>query len=203
MTLIYIVDDDDAVRDSLAILLESAGFEVESFAAAEPALDRCKVKLPACVVTDVRMPGMDGLALHHALIAAKIDVPVIIMTGHGEVPLAVGAMKAGVSDFVEKPFTDESIFASVTEAIRKSANRHNKQVASPEMLGRFESLTPREREVFDLLIAGDPNKIIAHVLDISVRTVEIHRARVMEKMKAKSLPELVRMAMELDVLKVS
>lgn len=203
MTLIYIVDDDDAVRDSLAILLESAGFEVEAFVAAESALERCRAQLPACVVTDVRMPGMDGLSLHHALMSANIDVPVIIMTGHGEVPLAVSAMKAGVSDFVEKPFTDDYIIASVAEAIRKGQNRQNKQAVSPEMLGRFESLTPREREVFDLLIAGDPNKIIAHVLDISIRTVEIHRARVMEKMKAKSLPELVRMAMDLDVLKVS
>lgn len=203
MTLIYIVDDDDAVRDSLVVLLESAGLEVESFAAAAPAFDRCRVQLPACVVTDVRMPGMDGLQLHHALIAANIDVPVIIMTGHGEVPLAVSAMKAGVSDFVEKPFTDDSILTSVAEAIRKNENRQSKQVASAEMVARLESLTAREREVFDLLIAGDANKIIAHHLDISVRTVEIHRARVMEKMRAKSLPELVRMAMELDVLKVS
>nr|WP_298690051.1 response regulator [uncultured Dongia sp.] len=203
MTLIYVVDDDDAVRDSLAILLESAGLEVETFAAAQPALDRCREKTPDCVVTDVRMPGMDGMALFGALTAAKIAVPVVIMTGHGEVPLAVSAMKAGVADFVEKPFTDESMLASIAEAMRNGQERHKPRLADTELLARLESLTAREREVFDLLVMGDANKIIAHALDISVRTVEIHRARVMEKTRAKSLPELVRLAMELGVLKSS
>lgn len=201
MTLIYVVDDDDAVRDSLAILLESAGLEVEAFPGAQPALDRCREKIPDCVVTDVRMPGMDGMALFGALIDAGIDVPVVIMTGHGEVPLAVSAMKAGVADFVEKPFTDEVMLASIAEAMRNGQDRHKRRPVSPEITERLASLTAREREVFDLLIMGDPNKVIAHALDISIRTVEIHRARVMEKMRAKSLPELVRLAMELGVLK--
>jgi two-component system, LuxR family, response regulator FixJ len=203
MTLIYIVDDDDAVRDSLGVLLESAGLQVECFPGAEAVLERCRTQAPDCVVTDVRMPGMDGMALFGALGAANVDAPVIIMTGHGEVPLAVAAMKAGVADFVEKPFNDDSILLSISGAIKKHQDRLKIRPASVEMQGRLESLTAREREVFDLLVAGDANKIIAHALDISIRTVEIHRARVMEKMKAKSLPELVRMAMELGTLKVS
>lgn len=203
MTLVYIVDDDDAVRDSLGILLESAGLMIETFPGAEPVLERCQVKVPDCLVTDVRMPGMDGMALFAALGKAGIDVPVIIMTGHGEVPLAVAAMKAGVSDFVEKPFTDEAILDAISGSIRKHQDRLRLHPASAELQSRLDSLTAREREVFDLLVAGDANKIIAHALDISTRTVEIHRARVMEKMKAKSLPELVRMALELRTLRLS
>jgi two-component system response regulator FixJ len=203
MTLVYIVDDDDAVRDSLSILLESAGLTIEAFAGAELVLARCAEKVPDCLVTDVRMPGMDGMALFAALAKADIDVPVIIMTGHGEVPLAVAAMKAGVADFVEKPFTDEAILESIAAAVKKHQDRLRLRPASAELQGRLDSLTAREREVFDLLVAGDPNKIIAHALDISIRTVEIHRARVMEKMKAKNLPELVRMALELGTLKLS
>ncbi|WP_374650863.1 response regulator transcription factor [Dongia sp.] len=203
MTLVYIVDDDDAVRDSLGILLESAGLSIEAFPGAGPVLDRCKAQVPDCVVTDVRMPGMDGMALFGALGKAGIDVPVVIMTGHGEVPLAVAAMKAGVSDFVEKPFTDEAILTAISGAIKKHQDRLRLRPASADLQARLDSLTTREREVFDLLVAGDANKIIAHALDISIRTVEIHRARVMEKMKAKSLPELVRMALELGTLKLS
>lgn len=203
MTLVYIVDDDDAVRDSLSILLESAGLTIEAFPGAEPVLARCAEKAPDCLVTDVRMPGMDGMTLFSALAKAGIDVPVIIMTGHGEVPLAVSAMKAGVADFVEKPFTDEAILESIATAVRKYQDRLRLRPASAELQGRLESLTAREREVFDLLVAGDANKIVAHALDISIRTVEIHRARVMEKMKAKNLPELVRMALELGALRLS
>lgn len=203
MTLVYIVDDDDAVRDSLSILLESAGLSIESFPGAEAVLARCTEKVPDCLVTDVRMPGMDGMALFAALAKAEIDVPVIIMTGHGEVPLAVAAMKAGVADFVEKPFTDEAILESIAAAVKKHQDRLRLRPASAELQGRLDSLTAREREVFDLLVSGDANKIIAHALDISIRTVEIHRARVMEKMKAKNLPELVRMALELGTLKLS
>lgn len=203
MTLVYIVDDDDAVRDSLSLLLESAGLDIEAFPGAEPVLVRCAEKVPDCLVTDVRMPGMDGMALFAALAKAEIDVPVIIMTGHGEVPLAVAAMKAGVADFVEKPFTDEAILGAIGAAVKKHQDRLRLRPASAELQGRLDSLTAREREVFDLLVAGDANKIIAHALDISIRTVEIHRARVMEKMKAKNLPELVRMALELGALKLS
>lgn len=203
MTMIYIVDDDDAVRDSLGMLLESAGLTVESFPSALSALDRCKQKRPDCLLTDIRMPGMDGLALQRALTEAGIDVPVIMMTGHGEVPLAVAALKAGASDFIEKPVADDVILASIGDALGKSHDQIGTKQVNRALQERINLLTPREREVFNLLVAGDANKVIAYRLDISIRTVEIHRARVMDKMKARSLPELVRLAMALDLLQPS
>ena len=200
MTLVFIVDDDDGVRDSLSILIESAGFEVESFDLAIAALDRCRQKKPDCILTDIRMPGMDGLEFQEKLIENGIDAPVIIMTGHGDVRLAVRTMKAGASDFIEKPFSDDVIVSSLTSAINKRTNRRAMSSPDAELVGRLDGLTAREREVLELLVAGDPNKVVAYRLQISPRTVEIHRARVMEKMRAKSLPELVRMAIELGVL---
>jgi len=192
--LVYIVDDDEAVRDSLVLLLESAGHLVEAFEAAAQALASCRSRLPACVVTDVRMPEMDGLEFQERLASARIDVPVIVMTGHADVPLAVRAMKAGAVDFIEKPFSDDAILASIETAMKRGS-----RAADPDLIERLQSLTPREREVLELLVIGHPNKVIAHRLDISPRTVEIHRAHVMEKMKARSLPELVRTAMQAGV----
>jgi two-component system response regulator FixJ len=197
MTLIYIVDDDEAVRDSISILMESAGYEVEVFELAWAALDRCRMRRPDCILSDVRMPGMDGIEFQEKLTETGIDVPVVIMTGHGDVRLAVRAMKAGALDFIEKPFDDNAVLASIKEAITKHAARQTPTPLDAELAARLETLTPREREVLDLLVAGDPNKVIAYRLQISPRTVEIHRARVMEKMRARSLPELVRMAMTL------
>jgi two-component system response regulator FixJ len=198
--LIYVVDDDDGVRDSLSILIESAGFHVQAFESAAAALTRCQAHKPACVLTDVRMPGMDGLEFQSKLVECGIEVPVIIMTGHGDVPLAVRAMKIGASDFIEKPFYDDVILASIADAIAKSRGHTAKNPVDAELRARLESLTAREREVLDLLVAGHPNKVVAYRLDISPRTVEIHRARVMEKMRAKSLPELVKMAIVLGVV---
>jgi two-component system response regulator FixJ len=196
--LVYIVDDDEAVRDSLGLLLESAGHLIEAFEAAAEALESCRTRLPACIVTDVRMPEMDGLEFQEKLAASGIDVPVIVMTGHADVPLAVRAMKAGAVDFIEKPFQDEAILASIEIAMKRQS-----RAVDPALMERLESLTPREREVLELLVIGHPNKVIAHRLDISPRTVEIHRAHVMEKMKAKSLPELVRTAMQAGVTPLS
>jgi two-component system response regulator FixJ len=192
--IIYIVDDDEAVRDSLSLLLESAGHLVEAFEVAADALASCRTQVPACVITDVRMPEMDGLEFQEKLSSARIDVPVIVMTGHADVPLAVRAMKAGAVDFIEKPFSDDAILASIETAMKRQS-----RAADPDLIERLQSLTPREREVLELLVVGHPNKVIAHRLDISPRTVEIHRAHVMEKMKAKSLPELVRTAMQAGV----
>jgi two-component system response regulator FixJ len=197
MTLIYVVDDDEAVRDSISVLMESAGYQVEVFELAWAALDRCRVRRPDCILSDVRMPGMDGIEFQEQLTENGIDVPVVIMTGHGDVRLAVRAMKAGALDFIEKPFDDHAVLASIQEAITKNAARQAPKPVDAELAARLETLTAREREVLDLLVAGDPNKVIAYRLQISPRTVEIHRARVMEKMRAKSLPELVRMALEL------
>jgi two-component system, LuxR family, response regulator FixJ len=192
--LIYVVDDDEAVRDSLALLLESANHLVEVFEAAADALNACQARLPSCIITDVRMSEMDGLEFQEKLALKRIDVPVIVMTGHADVPLAVRAMKAGAVDFIEKPFSDDAILASIDTAMARSA-----RMVDPALMARIESLTPREREVLELLIVGHPNKVIAHRLDISPRTVEIHRAHVMEKMQAKSLPELVRITMQAGV----
>jgi two-component system, LuxR family, response regulator FixJ len=195
---IYVVDDDDAVRDSLALLLEAAGLRVEAFAGAAEALRRCRVERPACVVTDVRMPGMDGLELQRQLSRLHAQLPVIVITGHGDVPLAVQAMKAGALDFIEKPFSDQVILASIEAAVTRG-----RRGAAAAVTGKFGEhlarLTPRERDVFHQLIVGNPNKVIAHNLSISARTVEIHRARVMEKMEVRSLPELVRRAIEAGV----
>jgi two-component system response regulator FixJ len=192
--LVFIVDDDEAVRDSLELLLESAGHVVKAFEAAADALESCRARLPACIVTDVRMPEMDGLEFQERLVATGIQVPVIVMTGHADVPLAVRAMKAGAVDFIEKPFSDETMLAGIEAALKRRPS-----AIDPALMERLDSLTPREREVLELLVIGHPNKVIAHRLDISPRTVEIHRAHVMEKMKAKSLPELVRSAMQAGV----
>jgi two-component system, LuxR family, response regulator FixJ len=195
---IFVVDDDEPVRHSLALLLEAVGLDVEAFASAEDVLTRCQTTRPACVVTDVRMPGMDGLELQQRLSKLHADVPVIVITGHGDVPLAVQAMKAGAVDFIEKPFSDDVILASIESA---ASTRYVKKTGTvTDVIGkRIGRLTPRELEVFQQLILGHPNKVIAYHLNISARTVEIHRARVMEKMEAKSLPGLVRMAIEAGV----
>jgi two-component system, LuxR family, response regulator FixJ len=193
---IYVVDDDDAVRDSLALLLESAGLRVEAFAGAAEALARCREQRPACVVTDVRMPEIDGLELQRRLTELYARLPVIVITGHGDVPLAVEAMKAGAVDFIEKPFSDDVILSSIEAALMRPQRSGGTGVVSGEIAARLSRLTPRERGVFHQLIVGHPNKVIAYNLGISARTVEIHRARVMEKMEVRSLPELVRLAID-------
>jgi len=196
---VYVVDDDDAVRDSLALLLEAAGLRVEAFAAAAEVLVRCRDERPACVVTDVRMPEMDGLQLQQRLAQLHAQLPVIVITGHGDVPLAVQAMKAGAVDFIEKPFSDEVILASIETAVTHGRRSVGAGAVRREIADRLARLTPRELEVFHQLILGHPNKVIAHNLNISARTVEIHRARVMDKMEVRNLPELVRLAIEAGV----
>lgn len=188
------MDDDADVRDSLRLLLESSDFHVETFDSANAFLLHPHAP-HSCVVTDVRMPGMDGLALQEELGRRNNLLPVIIMTGHGDVPLAVRAMRAGAIDFLEKPFEHEALVASIKRALEmrsRSLNRHATARAAEDLLGQ---LTERERQVFELLVAGKPNKVVAFELDISPRTVEIHRARVMEKSGARSLAELVRLAL--------
>lgn len=192
--LIYVVDDDDAVRDSLTLLLESSGHRVVAFEGAAGALAACGERRPDCIITDVRMPEIDGLEFQERLRRGRIETPVIVMTGHADVPLAVRAMKAGAADFIEKPFSDEVLLTSIKTALARVGRG-----ADAVIDARLESLTPRERDVLELLVVGHPNKVIAHRLDISPRTVEIHRARVMEKMQVKSLAELVRMAIQAGI----
>ena len=194
----HVIDDDEAVRHSIEFLLRAANIDVKVYDSAVAFLAALPAIKSGCVVTDVRMPEMDGLELQRRLAELHPQLPVIIITGHADVPLAVQAMKAGAVDFIEKPFSDEVILASIETALKRRRSGAPAGVSGPfaERLGR---LTPRERDVFHQLIVGHPNKVIAYNLNISARTVEIHRARVMEKMQVRSLPELVRLAIEAGV----
>jgi two-component system response regulator FixJ len=196
---VVVVDDDEAVLDSLRVLLESEGFEVETFQRASIFLQRFKGELPGCLIADVRMPDMDGLDLLQALAARGPLPPVIVITGHGEIPMAVRAMKLGARDFLEKPFDTADLIRSVRNSLTGPATPAV-AVADREMGQRLERLTPREREVLEQLVIGRSNKGIARELAISPRTVEIHRARVMEKMRAESLSQLVRMALAAGIV---
>ena len=195
---IHVVDDDPAVRDSLAFLLESAGLPARTYDSAVAFLAIAPGLASGCVLTDVRMPEMDGLELQRRIAALGGNLAVVVMTGHGDVPIAVEALKAGARDFLEKPFGDERLLTVVREALAVSQRAWEEQQASAEVGTRFASLTPREREVLQHLVAGHPNKTIAYDLGTSPRTVEVQRARVMEKMGARSLAELVRMVLALE-----
>jgi two-component system response regulator FixJ len=189
---IYVVDDDEAVRDSLQALLESHGYRVAAFASAEAFLASYRPGQPSCAIVDLRMPGMDGLALIERVLADGARLPMIMVTGHGDVPLAVKAMKAGARDFVEKPYANETILGAVAQAMETGVAPEADDVPA-ETAARIGALTPRERDVLEQLLVGHPNKIIAFELKISPRTVEIHRANLMKKMRADSLSQLVRM----------
>jgi two-component system, LuxR family, response regulator FixJ len=191
--VIFVVDDDEDVRDSMRALLEASGFAAETFASAGSFLSSGWDGRTGCLIADIRMPDMDGLELQEELARRKAALPVIIMTGHGDVPLAVRAMKAGAIDFLEKPVDEALLMESIRRALDAAETSASVSAETQEARSRIAALTDRERQVMDLMAAGRPNKIIAYELDISPRTVEIHRARVMEKMKAKSLAELVRM----------
>lgn len=190
---VHVVDDDPAVRDSLSFLLESAGLVVRTYASAAEFLAEAPRLREGCVLTDVRMPDIDGLTLQRRLAELGSRVPVIVMTGHGDVPIAVEALKTGASDFLEKPFDDQHLLRAIGTALKASEAEKLRWEAAEALRNRLESLTPREREVLDRLVAGHPNKTIAYDLGTSPRTVEVQRARVMEKMGARSLAELVRM----------
>jgi len=190
---VYIVDDDEAVRDSLSFLLESKGYVIKSFSSALDFLAAAPALPIGCLIVDIRMPAIDGLELQERLKAGGLDFPMIVITGHADVPLAVRAMKAGAIDFIQKPFTSETILDGLAEALSRSPNeRDPAAAAAAEKLAR---LSRREREVLAGLLGGLPNKSIAYDLEISPRTVEIYRARVMSKMEARSLSELIRIAL--------
>jgi two-component system, LuxR family, response regulator FixJ len=191
---VYIVDDDEAVRDSLSVLLESRAYAVRSFGSAPEFLAAAALVPVGCLIADIRMPEMDGLELQQHLIDHSLHFPLIVITGHGDVPLAVRAMKAGAVDFIEKPFTSEAILNSLDIALSRLA-ASSEQDPTATAAAKLALLSPREREVLEGLLAGLPNKTIAYDLAISPRTVEIHRARVMDKMGARSLSELIRLAL--------
>ena len=198
---VYVIDDDEAVRDSLLFLLDSAGFEVTLFETAQQLLDTLPALSFGCVVSDVRMPGIDGIELLKRLKAAHSAFPIVVMTGHGDVPLAVEAMKLGAVDFLEKPFEDDRLIAMIETAIRQAEPAAKSEAVTQDVAARAASLSPRERQVMDGLIAGMSNKLIAREYDISPRTIEVYRANVMTKMQANSLSELVRLAMRAGLIK--
>ena len=198
--IVHVIDDDDAMRDSLAFLFKSAKMPAETYESADAFMSKLPQLNGGCVVTDVRMPGMSGLDLLKRLRELKIGVPVIVITGHGDVPLAVEAMKHGASDFLEKPFDDDLLLGAVRSALSQQASDQERETMRSAVRHRLELLSARERQVLDGLVAGHPNKTIAYDLGISPRTIEIYRANVMTKMEASSLSELVRMALMVDLL---
>jgi two-component system response regulator FixJ len=198
--LVYVVDDDEAVRDSLSLLLVTRGYTVRAFVSAQEFLSAAPSLRPGCLIADIRMPEMDGLELQQRLIDEALPFPLIVITGHGDVPLAVRAMKVGAIDFIEKPFPAETIINSAAAALARLAEAPDRDRGAPTAIAKLALLTPREREVLQGLLAGLPNKSIAYDLRISPRTVEIHRARIMNKMGARSLSELIRMSFTAGVL---
>jgi len=198
---VYVIDDDEAMRDSLDFLLAAADFQVSLFETALDFLNALSTLDFGCVVSDVRMPDIDGIELLKRLKAGGSLFPVVIMTGHGDVPLAVEAMKLGAMDFLEKPFEDDRLIGMIEAALRRAEPGVKNEAATLEIQSRIASLSPRERQVMDGLIAGLSNKLIAREYDISPRTIEVYRANVMTKMQAASLSELVRLAIRGGALK--
>lgn len=190
----HVVDDDDDAREALAFLLSTAGVPAQTYPSAKAFL-AVAAEARGVVVTDVRMPEMNGIELVGQLAALGVELPIIVMTGHGDIPLAVAAMKAGVMDFIEKPYDSEAMLAAIAGGLARQGESAAREVERAECLRRVERLSARERQVLDGLVAGNANKVIARDLEISPRTVEIYRANVMSKMQARSLSELVRMAL--------
>lgn len=194
--IVTVVDDDEAVRSSLRLLLKSVGLEVRTLASAAEFEKTFDPQEPGCLVLDVRMPGLSGLELQDALNLRGAIIPVIFITGHGDVPMAVEAMQKGAFDFLQKPFRDQDLLDRIQRALARDRENRAELLQKDRIRARLESLTPREREVLDLMTRGRPNKLMAADLGLSQRTIEIHRARVMEKMNASSLAQLVRMTLE-------
>jgi len=195
---VYIVDDDHGVRSSLRVLMKSVNLPASPFASAQEFLAAYHAVQPGCLVLDIRMPGMSGLELQEELNRRGVVLPVIFITGHADVPMAVEAMRQGAFDFVQKPFRDQDLIDRVQKALARDQNTRQALKEHSRIRARLASLTPREREVLDLLVTGKANKVVAQDLSLSQRTVEIHRAHVMEKMAVQSVAQLVRMIMDLE-----
>jgi two-component system response regulator FixJ len=192
--VVYVVDDDEAILDSTGLLLKSAGLNCRTYTNATKFLEDFDVSQHGCLLADIRMPGMSGLELQDELNRKGVRIPTIFITGHGDVPMAVRAMKSGALDFIQKPFRDEDLLKRINDALNMDLERLNERRSSVEVIQRFETLTPRETEVMRKVVEGCANKVIAFDLGVSQRTVELHRARVMHKMGVRSLAELVRMS---------
>ena len=193
--VVYVIDDDEAMRESLDFLLDASGFSPRTYATAPDFLAVAEAAEPGCIVTDIRMPGMNGLELVGELKARGVALPIVVITGHGDVPLAVEAMKAGVADFLEKPFSDDVLLATIRRCLDGLAQSESQQAEAKRINEILDQLSPRERDVLKGVVAGKPNKVIAHELGISPRTVEVYRANVMTKTRANAVSDLVRMAM--------
>ena len=196
---VFVVDDDQAMRNSLKWLIESVGMKVETYSTADDFIQNYYPGRAGCLLLDVRMPGMSGLELQEHFIKHQIKIPIIIITGHGDVPMAVRAMKSGAVDFIEKPFNDELLLESIRNALSMDVDQRAAQAERAEIATRLANLTPREHEVMEMVTAGKANKEIAQTLGVSAKTVEAHRSRVMEKMEANSLADLVKMAVAANI----
>jgi FixJ family two-component response regulator len=194
---VFIVDDDEAVRQSTAWLIESIGLNVNTYTSADEFLQNCNDNDTGCIIMDVRMPGISGLDAQEEMNRRKINLPLIFITGHGDVPMAVKALKRGAFDFIEKPFNDQHLIDAVQRALKQNNESVELRNANESINQRIASLTPRESEVMERVTQGKPNKLIAHELKVSIKTVEVHRARVMEKMQAGSVAELVKITLHL------
>jgi two-component system response regulator FixJ len=195
--VVHVVEDDVGMRDALQLLLQSAGLAVRCYPSAEALLPQLDRSGPVCLLTDVKLPGMDGISLFRALVLEGAHPATVVITGHGDIPMAVAALKEGVLDFVEKPFDPALLLESVREAALRAVSGHERKVLAADVEARRATLTPRESEVLALLLDGHPNKAIAAQLGMSIRTTEHHRARIMDKMGARSLSQLVKMLFSL------
>lgn len=196
---VFVVDDDPSMRDSMRWLIESVGLKVEAFANADAFMEQFAGEVPGCLVLDVRMPGTSGMELLDSLKSRGVQLPIIMISGHGDVPMAVQALKRGAMDFLEKPFRDQELLEQIAKAIEVDQTRRSKAESIAGIRSRLEKLTPREREVMELVVAGYANKQVAAKLGLSEKTIEVHRSRVMSKMRAKTLPCLVKMAIAVGV----